>query len=391
MIGFEIDSVLFALACSNMFLHGDGRTNLIYRSSLLNDNKDNIVNSDDDELLAYIKSCEPKKVIINPPYENNKSIKFALQAIEYLENNGKLIIIMPTPTLTHNQGGLTEKLLNVAKLDFVIRMPEKLFSEQKRTVNTSIFGFTKAKHNEHDAVLFYNLSDDGFVSIQHKGRVDKTKSWPKKEDDIVNAIFSQSEIPGVCEKRFIYKNGILNCAGIRSKKDSTYEMVKIGTLFKYQWGSLASESSEDGEYDFVTASTEWKTHVNYSHDCEALVYAVSAAGSLGRTHYVNGKFIASNLCIILTPKSDEYKIDMQFYKFYFNSIKDQIRSDLADGTSKLTISPDDLMEYYIEYVPYDKQLEFYQSNIVPYEQLVDQLKLAQENLQKGIIALSSGN
>ena len=168
-------------------------------------------------------------------------------------------------------------------------------------------------------------------------------------------------------------------------------MVKIGTLFKYQWGSLASESSEDGEYDFVTASTEWKTHTNYSHDCEALVYAVSAAGSLGRAHYVNGKFIASNLCIILTPKSDKYRIDMQFYKFYFNSIKEQIRADLADGTSKLTISPDDLMEYYIEYVPYDKQVEFYKSNIVPYEQLVSQLKLAEDNLQKGIVALSSGN
>lgn len=35
LIGFEIDSVLFALACSNMFLHGGSRTNLIYRSSLL--------------------------------------------------------------------------------------------------------------------------------------------------------------------------------------------------------------------------------------------------------------------------------------------------------------------------------------------------------------------
>ena len=43
LIGFEIDSVLFALACSNMFLHGDGRTNLIYRSSLLGDTHENIV------------------------------------------------------------------------------------------------------------------------------------------------------------------------------------------------------------------------------------------------------------------------------------------------------------------------------------------------------------
>ena len=241
---FFLDTAEYAIVVeAKATKHSLAKTETVYYM----EHKDNIVNSDDTELLAYIRKCKPTKVIINPPYENNKSIKFALQAIEYLEKNGKLIIIMPTPTLTHNQGGLTEKLLNVAKLDFVIRMPEKLFSEQKRTVNTSIFGFTKTKHNQHDTVLFYNLSDDGFVSIQHKGRVDKTKSWPKKEDDVVNAIFAQSEIPGVCEKRPIYKNGILNCAGIRSKKDSTYEMVKIGTLFKYQWGSLASESSEDAE------------------------------------------------------------------------------------------------------------------------------------------------
>mgnify|MGYP004554730395 CR=1 FL=1 len=37
LIGFEVDPILFSLSCSNMFLHGDGRTNLIYRSSLLDD------------------------------------------------------------------------------------------------------------------------------------------------------------------------------------------------------------------------------------------------------------------------------------------------------------------------------------------------------------------
>jgi len=61
------------------------------------------------------------------------------QALDFLENNGKLIIIMPTPTLTHNQGGETEEILKMAKLDFVIKMPMNLFSEQKRCVNTSIF------------------------------------------------------------------------------------------------------------------------------------------------------------------------------------------------------------------------------------------------------------
>ena len=49
------------------------------------------------------------------------------------------------------------------------------------------------------------------------------------------------------------------------------------------------------------------------------------------------------------------------------------------------------MKQYIEYVPNAKQVEFYKSNIVPYEQLVKQLKLAEDNLQQGIVALSSGN
>lgn len=389
LIGFETDSVLFALACSNMFLHGDGRTNLIFRSSLLNDGHDNVVNSDDNELLSFIHKSKPTKIIINPPYENNKPIRFTLQAIDYLEPNGKLIIIMPTPTLTHNQGGLTEALLAKAKLDFVIRMPERLFAEQKRTVNTSIFGFSKTPHQQSDTVLFYNLSDDGFVSIQHKGRVDKNKNWPKKEEEIADTIFAADVQEGVCEKRKIYRNGILNCAGIRAQRNGNYEMIPVKTLFNYSWGTIASESNDDdGEYDFITASVEWKKHSSYSHDCEALVFAVAASGSLGRAHYVNGKFVASNLCVILTSKNNpKYKTDLRFYRYYFDSIREQLRSDLADGTSKLTIDPDDLLEYFIEYIPYDQQVQFYENNIKPFEQLKTQAIIAENNLHSNILNL----
>ena len=389
LIGFEIDSVLFALACSNMFLHGDGRTNLIFRSSLLHDGHDNVVNSDDEELLTFVQNCKPTKVIINPPYENNKPIKFTLQAIDYLEPNGKLIIIMPTPTLTHNQGGLTEELLKKAKLDFVIRMPEKLFSEQRRTVNTSVFGFTKTPHQQSDSVLFYNLSDDGFVSVQHKGRVDKKKGWPKMELEIAETIFSSNEIEGICQKRKIYKNGILNCAGVREQKNGNYDMVQVRALFDYVPGSIASESNnDDGEYNFVTASSDWKKHDEFSHDCEALVVAVAASGSLGRTHYIKGKFTASNLCLVLTPKSKpKYKIDLRFYKYYFDSIREQLRADLADGTSKLTIDSEDLMDYYIEYIPYKQQLDFYIKNIEPFEELKAQAISAETNLQNRILNL----
>lgn len=79
------------------------------------------------------------------------------------------------------EAGLTEQILAQAKLDFVIKMPNNLFSEQKRTVNTSIFGFTKTPHSIQDDVLFYNLENDGLISIQHKGRIDKNNCWENKK------------------------------------------------------------------------------------------------------------------------------------------------------------------------------------------------------------------
>lgn len=389
LIGFEIDSVLFALACSNMFLHGDGRTNLLYRSSLLDETQEGIVNNNDAELLNFIRSMKPTRVIINPPYENDNPIKFTLQALKYLEPNGKLIIIMPTPTLTHNQKGLTNKILSIAKLDYVIKMPDRLFTEQKRTVNTSIFGFTKTPHNPSDDVLFYNLEDDGFVSIQHKGRIDKNGVWPEIEDTIVDAIFNSKEIDGVCQKKKIYKDGVLFCAGVPSRRNSNYELVKIGTLFNISKGTLQSESSIDGEYPFVTASEEWKTHTEYAYDTEAIVYAVAASGSLGRSHYVSGKFIASNLCLVLTSKNNpKYPIDLEFYNCYFASIRKQIVSDLKDGKSKLTISKEMFENYYIEYIPINQQRIFVKTKLKNFLDIKNQYIQAREQLSKDIACLS---
>ncbi|EKT4545980.1 N-6 DNA methylase, partial [Flavobacterium psychrophilum] len=375
LIGFEVDSVLFALACSNMFLHGDGRTNLLFRSSLLDDKNENIINNKDKDLLNYINSLKPTKCIINPPYETNNSIKFTLQALKYLEQNGKLVIIMPTPTLTQNQNGITADILKIAKLDFVIKMPYNLFAEQKRTVNTSVFGFTKTPHNQNDEVLFYNLEEDGFVSIQHKGRVDKFNKWEDIRSNIVDSIFNSKEAKGISEKKKIYKDDILNCAGIQKNISSNSTLLKIEELFNIEDGTLASDNSEEGEFDFITGAEEWKKHSEYKYDKEAIVYVVSAGGSLGRSHYANGKFIASNLCIVLTPKNQEkYPINLQFYNTYLNNLRKKIVSDLADGTSKLTIGKTLFKQYYIDYIEKDIQDEFVKNHITKYTEKVNELK-----------------
>ena len=373
LIGFENDSVLFTLACSNMFLHGDGRSNLMYRNSLLHsDYKGGILNNKDEDLFEYIKSLKPSKCIINPPYEKDSPIKFTLQALEYLENNGRLVIIMPTPTLTKHKDDKTRDLLEVATLQAVIKMPYALFTEQGRNVNTSIFVFDKKPHNDNNEVIYFNLKEDGFKSIQHKGRLDIHNQWNDIENEVLQAVLNNDMSDERVYKRKIVKKiddeKIINPSGFQ-------EVVQLKDLFDFENGGLQSTKNDiDGNYRFITASNEVKYHSTYTNDGEALIYAISAGGSLGKSQYFNGKFIASNLCLILTPKKNsKYKINLQFYNLFLNSIKEKIVDDLADGTSKLTIKKDELKDYYIEYFDIDIQNEFVSKHLIKQNKLLDEL------------------
>ena len=396
LIGFEIDSVLFALACSNMYLHGDGRSNLLFRSSLLySDKNGKIVNNKDQVLFEFIKKKKPKKCIINPPYELDSPIQFTLQAINYLEDNGKLIIIMPTPTLNKHKKDTTVEILEKAKLDFVIKMPYNLFNEQGRTVNTSIFGFTKTPHKHDDEVLFVNLKEDGFESIQHKGRVDINNKWNDIENTIIDIINNSKEVEGLSKKKKIYKNKSNNeyelyPTGIEVKKQGE-NFVRLGDLFDFDLDILqkdklqSSKNDELGKYDFITAADEWKKHSTYSHDTEALVYAVSAGGSLGKSQYVKGKFMCSNLCSVLTKKKEpKYQVNMRFYNAYLNHIREEIVDSLADGTSKLTLKNDELEDYYVEYIPINVQNKYVKENLKKYDEQKEKLRTIEEEIEENL-------
>ena len=163
-------------------------------------------------------------------------------------------------------------------------------------------------------------------------------------------------------------------------------MIKIGEIFNIEKGTLQSSKCTPGEFDFITASEEWKTHVRYTHDCEALVFAMGASGSLGRTHYVNGKFIASDLCFILTPKT-KYKenINLRFYFYYFNTFRAQIVRDTATGTSKLAINRKTFANYKIHLTNIEKQTNLL-NHLEAVQQLVDKT-LAEVNHQQRFISL----
>lgn len=137
-----------------------------------------------------------------------------------------------------------------------------------------------------------------------------------------------------------------------------FNSVPISKIFDIEKGTLQSSKNTPGKYDFITASAEWKTNDTYSHDCEALIFAMGASGSLGRTHYVNGKFITSDLCFIITPKAHlKDKIDLKFYYYYFNSVRSKLVKETATGTSKLAINQTNFLKYKIVFGEIQDQIK----------------------------------
>lgn len=135
-------------------------------------------------------------------------------------------------------------------------------------------------------------------------------------------------------------------------------LIPIKELFHFEKGSLQSSKCIPGDFDFITAAADWKTHNEYSHECEALIFAAAASGSLGRTHYVNGKFISSDLCFILIPKDPKkYPIDLKFYHLIFQAFKDEIVRNTKSGTSKEAIGLTVFGKYKLPYFDFYKQQE----------------------------------
>jgi type I restriction enzyme S subunit len=134
--------------------------------------------------------------------------------------------------------------------------------------------------------------------------------------------------------------------------------MRIDEIFNFEKGVLQSSKCVPGEFDFITASSDWKTHNEYTHDCEALIFAAAASGSLGRTHYVNGKFVSSDLCFIITPKDQEnLPVDLKFYHILFNELKDEIVRNTKAGTSKEAIGLGSFGKYELPYFDIDTQIE----------------------------------
>ena len=184
LCGLEFQSKIYALAVSNMVLHGDGKTN-IYRGDCF---------QDADRVSSNHK---PTIGLLNPPYKNKtatddkEELEFVLNNLDELEPGGVCVAIVPITCATAPDGAISEwkkTLLSRHTLKAVMSMPIELFHNSKTTVVTCVMVFTAHYPHPRDKKTWFGYwRDDGFVKTKDRGRIDANGTWSEIKKKWVNA------------------------------------------------------------------------------------------------------------------------------------------------------------------------------------------------------------
>ncbi len=199
LYGIEFDREIFALACANMLIHKDGKTNLeqldtrsveacdwIRSKSYKTDKKGKFekdVNGD------YILASSPiTKVLMNPPFESKYGcLTIVDNVLKCVPRNTLCAFILPDKKLEKDSKG--KKLLEHSTLLKIIKLPEKVFSEG---VKTSVFIFGAGVPQGNKEIFTCYIEDDGLETVKNQGRQDIKDRWQNIEDKWVDIIRKQS-------------------------------------------------------------------------------------------------------------------------------------------------------------------------------------------------------
>lgn len=199
VIGIELQHSIFSLVCSNMYIHGDGRSNLIKGDCF------------DKEVIDEVKPFKPNVGFLNPPYKTNKGdieeLEFIANNLSILEKGSYCIAIVPMRNATETNGikaELKEKLLQKHTLEAVFSMPNELFHNSNAAVNTCIMVFkAKEKHPTNYKTYFGYWKEDGFIKIKNIGRTDYYNTWNQIKQVWIDNYRNKEEIAGHSIKRVV--------------------------------------------------------------------------------------------------------------------------------------------------------------------------------------------
>lgn len=188
LYGIEIDERVFALACANMMIHKDGKTNL---------DRDNTMSAEAARWMHNInwtdagnlKKYHITKILMNPPYERKyKPIDILNNVFDNMPKGIDVAILLPDHKLEKESKRKVRKLLTNNRLLKIIKLPEETFSEG---VSVSIFILRTGESTEGKEVFTCEIKNDGLETVKNQGRQDIKNRWPGIEDFWVKTIERQ--------------------------------------------------------------------------------------------------------------------------------------------------------------------------------------------------------
>lgn len=175
LYGIEFDREIFALACANMLIHKDGKTNLAPMDART------------DSASDWMKATGATKVLMNPPYENKFGcMKIVENVLNSVDRNVLCGFILPDKKLEKTSKGQMKRILRHHRLLKVVKLPENLFFGIG--ITTSIFIFQAGVPQDEKKFYAVNIEEDGLVTVKNKGRHDVHGRWPELETYWVDAI-----------------------------------------------------------------------------------------------------------------------------------------------------------------------------------------------------------
>jgi len=358
LIGVEQEPQMFALAVSNMILHGDGKTNLFQGSCF------------DEEIFDQIKD-KATAGFMNPPYsqkgEDLHEWNFIIQLLDALQKNAIGIVIVPM-SLAIAKHPLREQLLKEHRLEAVMSMPDDLFYPVGVVACIMVFtAHVPHDSDPHHESWFGYWKNDGFRKDRKEGRI-ATTQWQTIREKWLIAYTNKKDIPGlsvrkkvsvsdewcaeayletdysdISEKDFIgntlnfasfkVRNGeldfiksiILSKKKKRNFSDRKWKWFFYSDLFNIETGIgplVKPEEVNNGNTPFIS-TTEGDNGISYlyaqknpAHQKNCIT--VSNDGSVGEAFYQDKDFSASYKVNVLKPK---FKLNKYIAMFLIAMIK----------------------------------------------------------------------
>lgn len=176
LYGIEFDREIFALACANMLIHKDGKTNLEQMDARTKEASD------------WIKGKGITKVLMNPPFERKYGcLKIVKNVLDSVPKDTLCAFILPDKKLekdmTDSKYG--NKLLKNHQLITIVKLPENVFSAG---VTASVFVFKANRPQNNSKIIGYYIAEDGLETVKNQGRQDIRDRWQEIENYWIEAI-----------------------------------------------------------------------------------------------------------------------------------------------------------------------------------------------------------